>query len=227
MQTLESISCLIHVFRVHGVGGEKNSDLLLLNYSSLYTCAYVCCAQSLSRVWLFAALWSPPGSSVLGILQARILEWVAICYSRGSSWPRDWSWFSCISCCGFFLPLCHLIWLYMCVYIWLNIYPPRAMHSPHNPGYVQEISSGKSWQSKSIHGNQMITDYFSWTVPTVKSMLGHYFKGRPPPAFTPLHGRQNLASVQSELCTSSSNHTGFPALRFQHFSFFFPAFIDV
>ena len=33
---------------------------------------------------------SPPaGSSVLGILQARILEWVTISYSRGTSWPRD------------------------------------------------------------------------------------------------------------------------------------------
>ena len=32
---------------------------------------------------------SPPGSSVQGISQARILEWVAIFFSRGSSWPRD------------------------------------------------------------------------------------------------------------------------------------------
>ena len=32
---------------------------------------------------------SPPGSSVCGILQARILEWVAIPFSRGSSQPRD------------------------------------------------------------------------------------------------------------------------------------------
>ena len=32
---------------------------------------------------------SPPGSSVHGILQARILEWVAIPFSRRSSWPRD------------------------------------------------------------------------------------------------------------------------------------------
>ena len=32
---------------------------------------------------------SPPGSSVHGILQARILEWVAIRFFRGSSWPRD------------------------------------------------------------------------------------------------------------------------------------------
>ena len=32
---------------------------------------------------------SPPGSFVHGILQARILEWVAISFSRGSSQPRD------------------------------------------------------------------------------------------------------------------------------------------
>ena len=32
---------------------------------------------------------SPPGSSVCGILQARILEWVSRPFSRGSSWPRD------------------------------------------------------------------------------------------------------------------------------------------
>ena len=34
---------------------------------------------------------SPPGSSAHGILQARILEWVAIPLSRGSSWPRNWT----------------------------------------------------------------------------------------------------------------------------------------
>ena len=33
--------------------------------------------------------WGPPGFSVRGILQARTLEWVAIPFSRGSSWPRD------------------------------------------------------------------------------------------------------------------------------------------
>ena len=40
---------------------------------------------------------SPPGSSVHGILQARILEWVAIPFSRGSSRSRDWTWASCIA----------------------------------------------------------------------------------------------------------------------------------
>ena len=41
---------------------------------------------------------SPPGRSVHGILQARISEWIAIPFFRGSSWPRDWTWVSCISC---------------------------------------------------------------------------------------------------------------------------------
>ena len=40
---------------------------------------------------------SPPGSSVHGILQARILEWVAIPFSRGSSKPRDRTQVSCIA----------------------------------------------------------------------------------------------------------------------------------
>ena len=39
---------------------------------------------------------SPPGSSVHGISQARILEWVAISFFRGSSWPRDQTHVSCI-----------------------------------------------------------------------------------------------------------------------------------
>ena len=34
---------------------------------------------------------SLPGSSIYGIFQARILEWVAISFSRGSSQPRDWT----------------------------------------------------------------------------------------------------------------------------------------
>ena len=41
---------------------------------------------------------SPPGSTVHWILQARILEWVAISFSRVSSWPRDQTHISCVSC---------------------------------------------------------------------------------------------------------------------------------
>ena len=43
--------------------------------------------KSLSSVWLFVTPWSPLGSSLHIILQARILEGVAISFSRESSWP--------------------------------------------------------------------------------------------------------------------------------------------
>ena len=49
------------------------------------------CAQSLRRVLLSLTPWTAalPGSSVHGIFQARMLEWVAISYIRGTSQPRD------------------------------------------------------------------------------------------------------------------------------------------
>ena len=39
---------------------------------------------------------SPPDFYACGIFQARILEWVAISFSRGSSWSRDWTRVSCV-----------------------------------------------------------------------------------------------------------------------------------
>ena len=59
------------------------------------------CAQSLSHV-LFCNIMdcSPPGLSVHGIFQARILEQVAISSSRGASQPRDGIQVSCSSCIG-------------------------------------------------------------------------------------------------------------------------------
>ena len=54
---------------------------------------------------------SLPASSVHGIFQPRLLEWVSMSYSRGSSQPRDWTRISCVSCIGRqvdSLPPCHL-----------------------------------------------------------------------------------------------------------------------
>ena len=47
---------------------------------------------------------SLPGSSVHGMLQARIMEWVAIPFSKGSCQPRDQAWVSCIA--GRFFTVC-------------------------------------------------------------------------------------------------------------------------
>ena len=55
------------------------------------------CAVALSSLQL-RELHSPPDSSACGIFLARILEWVDMPSSRGSSWPRDWTHVSCIFC---------------------------------------------------------------------------------------------------------------------------------
>jgi len=70
-------------------------------------CYCVCvCAQSLQSCLPLCdpKNCAPPGPSVHGILQARILEWVAMPSSRGSSQPRDWTYITCVSCIagGFF-----------------------------------------------------------------------------------------------------------------------------
>ena len=87
-----------------------NTDVRLL--PGLASHLNYCCVRS-HNLWIACdsyyclaakscpSLWdpmdcSPPGSSVHGISQTRILEWVAISYSRGSSQPRDWNYVSCI-----------------------------------------------------------------------------------------------------------------------------------
>ena len=58
-------------------------------------------SDSVSHAVMSDSLWSPwtiaPGSFVHGILQARILEWLAFFFSKGSFWPRDRTWVSCIA----------------------------------------------------------------------------------------------------------------------------------
>ena len=57
--------------------------------------------ESVSPSFVSDSLWpmdcSPLGSSVYGILQERILEWVAISFSRASAQPRDQTQVSCIA----------------------------------------------------------------------------------------------------------------------------------
>ena len=71
---------------------------------------HMCELTHFSCVWLWDPMdCSPPGSPVLGILQARILEWVAMFSSKGSSWPRDRTHISYVSCIGrqiFYWRLC-------------------------------------------------------------------------------------------------------------------------
>ena len=62
----------------------------ILGFPLMFLNKQVACVCVLSHVWICGPMdCSPSGSSVHGIFQARILEWVAISYSRKSSQPKD------------------------------------------------------------------------------------------------------------------------------------------
>ena len=66
--------------------------------SSSWALILVLCAKSLQSCTILCNPmdYSLPDCSVHGIFQARVLEWVAISFSRGFFWPRDWTQVSCI-----------------------------------------------------------------------------------------------------------------------------------
>ena len=71
-------------------GGWLKNEQSILHTDS--TCA--CLVVQLCPTVCSPVDCSLPDSSVHGILQAKILEWIAISFSRSSSQPRDWTWAS-------------------------------------------------------------------------------------------------------------------------------------
>ena len=95
MLSISPWACVIIIFVIFL---PEASDRLLA-FSLLFS-AKLCLTQSYPTPWNPMDC-SPPGSSVHGISQVRILEWVAIFFSRASSRPRGWTHVSCIAR-GFF-----------------------------------------------------------------------------------------------------------------------------
>ena len=116
---------------------------------------------------------SPPGSPVHGILQAKILEWLSMPSSRGSSRPRDWTHVSSVSCVpgGYFTisatweALCvnrgwvpyiwgwleHLLMKETCSKVWISpLCAPRAQHKWECYEVVFELGPG-GFPRKVIH----------------------------------------------------------------------------
>ena len=87
---------VLRFLRLQGVGHDWATEL---NWTEL-----MCGSHSVVSETLLPLDYSPPGSSVHEILQARILEWVAIPFSRGSSWFRNWIQVSYTA--GRFLTVC-------------------------------------------------------------------------------------------------------------------------
>ena len=102
------MDCSLPGFSVHGILQARTLEWVAISFS-IYAIVYANLASinwydsvKVKVTHLCPALFDPmdcslPGSSVLGILQSRILEWVAVPSSRGSSWPRDWTRVSCIA----------------------------------------------------------------------------------------------------------------------------------
>ena len=74
---------------------------LFISYYRLYVSKWKVLVAQSCPILCHPMDCSPPGSSVLGILQARTLEWVSMPSSRGSSPSRDQTWVFCIAL-GFF-----------------------------------------------------------------------------------------------------------------------------
>ena len=74
---------------------------ILFHYSLLHIFEYSTVCYTVDLCWLsilaVCVSHSLVSDSVHGSLQAKTLEWVAIPFSRGSSWLRDWTWVSCIT----------------------------------------------------------------------------------------------------------------------------------
>ena len=79
--------------------GNNQNNICSHMYSGIYISIYIfmCLVTQLCPTLCNSMDCSPPGSSVHGIFQARILEWVAIFSFKGSSWTRAWTLVSCIS----------------------------------------------------------------------------------------------------------------------------------
>ena len=106
---LPSVFPSIRVF-AFGATYQLWSSQLMIERVALEQHSVCMCAQSITQSYptLCDPMdCSPPGSSVHGIFQARVLEWVAISFSSRSSQPRDWTHVSCIVR-QILLPLCHL-----------------------------------------------------------------------------------------------------------------------
>ena len=87
--------CFQEQVKIHATGILTQTALLT---PSVCVCVCVCVLAAQScRTFCDPMDCSPPGSSVHGIPQAGILEWVAICSSRGSPQPRDWTCISHVS----------------------------------------------------------------------------------------------------------------------------------
>ena len=96
IMSLESVMLSNHLILI--LLSHMHTSRLLSTFTSYHQVLFVCVLVAQSCLTLCDPMdHCPWGSSVHGIFQARILEWVVISFSRGSPQPRDWTQVSCIA----------------------------------------------------------------------------------------------------------------------------------
>ena len=126
-------SCCLQTFPASGSFPMSQlfaSGGLFCHIHLIFLCVCVCFSVMPNSLWSHGH--SLPDSSVHGILQTRIWEWVAMPFSRGSSQPRDWTQVSWIA--GRFFT----IWatretVYIKTYIFLHSLRGRGRHNCSTP----------------------------------------------------------------------------------------------
>ena len=99
-QKMDKIKCQSPI-RAHRGRTMAGTDCLVCTALLKLFLRHCCCLVTQSCSTLCDPVdCSLPGFSVHGISQTRILEWVAISFSRESSWPRSQTHISCASCIG-------------------------------------------------------------------------------------------------------------------------------
>ena len=120
----------------------------------LFSCSVIC-------VELFYDLMdsSIPDSSVYGVLQARILEWLAISFSRGSSRPKDQTWFSCLAGRWF------TDWAMREALKWFTCLHTQCLVQPLHQGVIETFKTHCTWYSVeglSIQWTRILIERVSW-----------------------------------------------------------------
>ena len=119
-------------------------------------------------MYLLCHVWRPyrPVSSVHGIFQARILEWVAISSSRGSSQPGDWT---CVPCIGRQILYHWATWeAPYVVWLWANESCSKELiHSPSSSKWASLLrkicqTSSSSNSCKQLHYEDLRMLYYIW-----------------------------------------------------------------
>ena len=89
-----------HIQKQRHYSANKGPSSQNFGFSSGHV--WMCCCLVIVLSDSFVTPWTAACQAPLsvGFSQARILELVAISFSRGTSWPRDWTQVSCISCIG-------------------------------------------------------------------------------------------------------------------------------